>query len=158
MVNGVVTFDGAPLEGVIVTFHPVDGAGLLAVGMTRADGRYTLNATRGGRPGAGTAVGHYVVTLAKTRGGHEIIEGPAPAETPAAPPPDAAAETAAYEKWARERAATKPRPIPPLEHLIPRAYGDVTTSGFKVSVTKGRNAGPEFQFELRGDFRGVAEN
>lgn len=156
MVNGVVTLDGAPLEGVIVTFHPVDGAGLLAVGMTQADGRYTLNATRGGRPGAGTAMGAYVVTLAKTQGGYEIINSGGQAAL--ATPPDTEAETAAYEKWAREQEANQPRPIPPLKHLIPEAYGDVETSGFRVGVKKGRNTGPEFEFKLRSDFRGVGAN
>lgn len=151
MVEGVVTLDGKPVEGVVVAFKPLDGAGLMAFGTSQADGRFWLNATRGGRPGKGTVAGDYAVTFTKTTGGYEIIEGPAP-QPPDAPPPDIEAEKAAYEKWARERAARKPRPLPPVEYLVPRAYIDEKTSGFRVTVKKGRNAGPEFRFDLRSDF------
>jgi hypothetical protein len=82
MVEGVVALDGDPIEGVTVTFKPVSGTGLMAFGMTRADGRFTLNATRGGKAGAGTAVGDYAVTFTKTKGGYEIIEGPTAPEAP----------------------------------------------------------------------------
>ena len=119
--------------------------------MTRADGRFTLNATRGGKAGAGTAVGDYAVTLTKTKGGYEIIEGPT---APEAAPPDIETAKAEYEKWAREQAQKKPRPLPPVEYLIPEAYGDAKTSGFTAAVKKGRNTGEAFQFNLKSDFKG----
>ena len=158
MVEGTVTLDGTPIEGVTVTFKPVGGAGLMAFGMTRADGRFTLNATRGGRPGAGTAAGDYAVTLTKTKGGYEIVEGPPAPETPSTPPPDIETAKAEYEKWAREQAQKKPRPLPPVEYLIPKAYGDEKTSGFKATVKKGRNSGDAFRFDLKSDFTAAGGN
>jgi len=141
------------VEGVVVTFQPIAGAGLLAVGMTGPNGRFTLNATRGGPPGAGTAVGEYVVTLSKTTGGYEKVNGPGPQVQPAS---DVEPQNAAYEAWAREQEGLKPKPLPPVEHLIPPTYGDEQTSGFRVAVKKGRNAGAGFHFALRSDFRGAA--
>jgi hypothetical protein len=151
MVEGTVTLDGAPIEGVTVTFKPVGAAGLMAFGMTRADGRFTLNATRGGRAGAGTAVGDYAVTFTKTKGGYEVIDGPT---APEAPPPDIETAKAEYEKWAREQAQKKPRPLPPVEYLVPKAYGDANTSGFTATVKRGRNTGDAFRFDLKSDFPG----
>lgn len=40
-VTGVVTLNGAPLEGVAVSFVP-DGSGQSAVGVTDASGKYSL--------------------------------------------------------------------------------------------------------------------
>jgi hypothetical protein len=151
MVEGSVTLDGAPIEGVTVTFKPNGNAGLMAFGMTRADGRFTLNATRGGKAGAGTAVGDYAVTFTKTKGGYEIVEGPT---APESPPPDIETAKAEYEKWAREQALKKPRPLPPVEYLVPKGYGDAKTSGFTASVQKGRNNGEAFRFDLKSDFKG----
>jgi len=156
MVEGMVTLDGTPVEGVTVTFKPAGGAGLMAFGLSRADGRFTLNATRGGKAGAGTAVGDYAVTLIKTKGGYEIVEGPTAPETPSTPPPDIETAKAEYEKWAREQAQRKPRPLPPVEYLIPKAYGDEKTSGFKATVKKGRNRGDAFRFDLKSDFTGAS--
>ena len=151
MVEGMVALDGDPIEGVTVTFKPVGGTGLMAFGMTRADGQFTLNATRGGKAGAGTAVGDYAVTFTKTKGGYEIIDGPT---APEAPPPDIETAKAEYEKWSLEQAQKKPRSLPPVEYLIPKAYGDAKTSGFTATVKKGRNTGEAFRFDLKSDFKG----
>ena len=156
MVEGMVTLDGTPIDGVTVTFTPAGSpGGLMAFGMTHADGRFTLNATRGGRAGGGTAVGEYAVTLSKTKGGYEIVEGPTAPETPA---PDIETAKAEYEKWAREQAQKKPRTLPPVEYLIPKAYGDVKTSGVKATVKKGRNMGDAFRYDLQSDFKAAAGN
>jgi hypothetical protein len=36
---------------------------------------------------------------------------------------------------------------------VPKAYGDPETSGLKVTVKKGLNAGPEFRFDLKSDVK-----
>ena len=63
-VQGVVTLDGAPLEGATVFFSPKGPEGKGASGMTQSDGSFTLN-MQGAKPGAGTAVGDYSVTVSK---------------------------------------------------------------------------------------------
>ncbi len=42
----------------------------------------------------------------------------------------------------------------PFDYIVPKAYGDKATSGLKATVKKGRNVGPEFRYELKGDFKG----
>jgi hypothetical protein len=126
-VEGVVTLDGKPLEGASVGYSPVPpGQGLPAGGKTDASGRYRLTAVRGGKPGGGTAVGDYGVMITK----QEIIPpdepAPPPPPPPGGPPPD----------------TTR------LRSVIPEAYGEMATSGLRVTVKPGRNTSPEFSFEL----------
>ena len=66
------------------------------------------------------------------------------------PQPDPS-DTKAAAKWQAE--AERLNALPP-DSLIPEAYGDKATSGLKATVKKGRNVGPEFRYELRGDFKG----
>lgn len=123
-VEGVVTFDGKPLEGASVGYSPVaPGQGLPAGGQTDASGRYRLTAVRGGKPGGGTAVGDYGVMITK----QEII----PPDEPAPPPPPGSPPNAAR-----------------IRSVIPEAYGEMATSGLRVTVKPGRNTSPEFSFEL----------
>lgn len=141
MIRGVVTLDGKPIEGVAVTFTPVvAGAGIQAFGTTQADGSYALSAFRGAKPGTGTIVGEYLVTCTKTLGDER------PAEVP--PPPDDA-PVAEYEAWRKDEAKRQRAKPTPIQYLVPKAYGDSETSGLKVTVTKGLNAGPEFRFDLK---------
>ena len=42
---------------------------------------------------------------------------------------------------------------PEFRSIVPRAYGDQTTSGLKATVRRGLNSGPEFRFDLRSDFQ-----
>jgi hypothetical protein len=146
MVQGVVTLDGTPIEGAAVTFTPaVPGVGIQAFGKTLADGSYRLSAFRGAKPGAGTIVGEYLVTCTKT------IGGDMPAEVPP-PPDDATADE--HEAWRQEVAKRQRTPPTPVQFIIPQAYGNRQTSGLRVTVQEGRNSGPEFRFDLRGDFKG----
>ena len=97
--------------------------GLPAVGRTGTDGSYRITAVRGGRANGGTTVGEYLVTIDKL----ELL-----------PPP--------------------PNPLgkqidPEFRSIVPRAYGDQTTSGLKATVRRGLNSGPEFRFDLRSDFQ-----
>jgi len=61
IVEGTVTFNGQPLVGATVNFHPTDG-GHAAFGNTDAQGRYRLQ-TLLGRVDAGTTAGEYTVTV-----------------------------------------------------------------------------------------------
>ena len=97
--------------------------GLPAVGRTGPDGGYRITAVRGGRDRGGTTVGEYLVTIDKM----ELL-----------PPP--------------------PNPLnqqlePEFRYIVPKAYGDQTTSSLKATVRRGLNAGPEFRFDLRSDFQ-----
>jgi hypothetical protein len=146
MVQGVVTLDGKPIDGVAVTFTPAAGEqGIQAFGTTQADGSYTLSAFRGARPGSGTVIGDYLVSCTKTIGGDLPLEVP--------PPPDDAT-AADHEAWRREEAKRRRTPPTPIQYLVPKAYGDSQTSGLRATVKKGLNSGPEFQFDLRSDFKG----
>ena len=134
-VEGIVTLDGTPVGGAIVTFAP-SGAGLGAAGTTDALGAYRLNALSA-RAGAGTMPGDYLVAIRKW-------EYPDPGPTP---DPSNAAE---YEKWqALSMKAARREPT----YITPQAYGDAATSGLKATVKKGRNTGEAFRFDLKSDFK-----
>jgi hypothetical protein len=147
MVQGVVTLDGRPIEGVAVTFTPVvaGGSGIEAFGNTGADGSYTLSAFRGAKPGSGTLIGEYVVTCAKVTGGGD------PAEVP---PPRPDAPDTEVEKWRREEAQRRRTMRAPLVYVVPQAYGDGHTSGLRATVEKGHNSGARFRFDLKSGYTG----
>ena len=64
-VSGVITLDGAPLDGATVSFAPkVSGQGAVGFGRTNEKGRYVLQ-TMSGHPDAGTLPGEYAVTVKK---------------------------------------------------------------------------------------------
>lgn len=130
-VTGVVTLDGAPLEGAMVAFSPRDGQGLGAVGATQSDGRFTLNAAAS-RPGSGTTRGAYVV----------LIEKSEYAEYPDIPQDDPRYGTPEYERLIRIADATPPT------FITPRRYAAVETSPLTAVVESGTN---EFVFELSSD-------
>jgi len=65
-VSGIVTMNGAPVEGATVIFNPSkEGVGDAATGITDAKGEYKLQ-TAQGRVDAGTTPGEYVVMIKKT--------------------------------------------------------------------------------------------
>jgi len=69
-VEGIVTLDGQPLEGALVTYVPVQQTpeNVSASGLTDEAGRYTLTAigaTISGATGRGAPEGDYVVTIVK---------------------------------------------------------------------------------------------
>jgi hypothetical protein len=65
-VEGLVTLDGVPVEGATVTFRPQEKGGMMAAGITDAQGIYRLNPLQGKR-GAGAMVGDFDVTIIKAR-------------------------------------------------------------------------------------------
>jgi hypothetical protein len=146
-VEGVVTLDGAPVEGATVGFVP-SGAGLGAFGRTQADGRFVLTSSRGGVPGAGAMAADYIVTVQK-------VEGDAPPADAAGSAAAAAGTAEDYEKWRRESASKTAAAAAAVKYIVPQAYSDPKTSGLKVTVKQGRNTGEGFRFELKSDFKGT---
>jgi len=124
MVEGVVLLDGRPVEGATVFFSPASGttagaAGLPAAGRTGPDGGFRLNAGGGAKPGAGTKIGEYIVTVIKQ-------------ESDPVPPPDLA----------------KPPVNPPevtVRDLLPVRYSLGATTPLRANVKKGKNV---YRFEL----------
>lgn len=143
MVEGVVTLDGEPLEGVTVTFVPTTPGALHAVGRTQSDGAFRLNTVRGGKPGAGAMLGDYVVTALKSEGGDYVV-----------PDRDASGRQLTDEEVQAALQVAQQKPPPPVKYIVPKAYGSPETSNLKVTVKKGRNTGSEFRFDLRSDFKG----
>ena len=138
-VEGVVLLDGQPIEGADVGFSPVAGS-LAAYGRTDSAGQFRLTTGQGGKRLAGAPIGDYAVTVIKWRNRLEDL-GPRPDE----------ADAKALAEWlAQEKAIGD---MPP-EYIVPKAYGDKVTSGLKATVKSGRNVGPEFRYELKGDFTG----
>lgn len=125
MVEGTVLLDGQPLGEASIGFSPEGGSGLPAAGMTGPDGKFRLNAIHGAKPGGGTAVGEYVVTVSKrvTTGpsGPTSTEDPNYGKTPANPEE------------------------PKIKNLVPDLYGDAKTSPLRASIVAGTNS---FEFQL----------
>ena len=110
MIRGVLTLDGAPVEGVAVVFTPED-QGLMAAGKTDADGAFVLNASLGARFGEGTTVGKYIVTVSKL--------------TP--------------YKIDRVTGEPTKILLPEPKQLMPRVYTTISDSPLRASVSKGLN-------------------
>ena len=128
-VQGVVTLDGAPLDGATVFFSPKGTARTrVAAGLTQADGSFTLN-TQGAKPGAGTAVGDYSVTVSK-------IEMP---EFPDISEDDPRYGTPEQDRLEQEAANAKPKVI------VPEKYNNSETSPFTAKVESGSNT---FTFDV----------
>lgn len=132
-VSGLVTLDDKPVSGATVTFAPTAAGGVFASGITDGEGRFTLNAAiAGAKAGAGTLPGEYRVSISKV----ESSESAKP-DDPNAPGYDPLASVSA-----------KP---PAPKYLVPKAYGEPSTSTLKASVGPGGGA---FEFRLRSDFKG----
>lgn len=71
-VTGQITYNGKPVSGLFVTFHPLRRSGEInaptrqAMGETDSEGRYSLSTKT---PGDGAAVGKHRVVLAPIRQG-----------------------------------------------------------------------------------------
>lgn len=136
-VEGVVTLDGQPIEGVSVGFSPVEGgSGTPAVGTTDANGEFKLTSIQGGSDQGGAVPGEYNVTFTKS-----------------------AVQTMSLEEMKRgsedpnygqqDSSAVAQRQLPKNESPIPTKYAAPNTSGFKVTVKPGTNKGDEFKFDLK---------
>jgi hypothetical protein len=125
-VEGTVTLDGQPVEGAVLTFVPAhSNEGKAAYGRTDGTGTYKLTAFNGGKSGAGTMVGHYIVSILK--------------EVPVREP--TAQELADQEKKGIEINI-------PLRSIVPVRYNDAQTSGLTAEIVKGKNI---IHFDLKSD-------
>ena len=131
-VEGVVTLDGKPIEGVTVSFSPAKpGAGMPAVGTTDANGVFKLTAVQGGRVGGGTGAGDYQVTFSKVKATGGMRADVKPGD------PD----------YGKEDTSSRPGPSK-VEYEVPQKYENAATSGFTATVAKGTNKGDKFKFDL----------
>ncbi len=127
-VRGVVTLDGAALEGATVIFSPKASEGMVASGRTQTDGSFTLNA-QGAKPGAGTTAGDYNVTISK-------VEVP---EFVGISTDDPRYGTPEQERLEQEAANAEPTVI------VPEKYNKAETSPFTAKVESGSNT---FTFDV----------
>jgi len=117
-IEGVVTLDGQPIEGVNVNFTPATpGVGEAAGGMTDASGKYGVTSVNGGAFGRGAVEGDYIVTLTKL----EVTTFDAPISTPSG---------LMYSS---------------SEEKMPQEYTDIQHSPLKRTVVKGKNT---FNFDI----------
>lgn len=126
-VTGIVTLDGQPVEGAIVTFlltdpppkeKVADVSTLSAVGETDGKGRYALTMHPKGAIRRGTVPGRYDVTIRKTE---TIFEG-------------------ASNEDSGEGLSMK------IVEIVPKRYSKASTSELKAEVVKGNNV---FDFSLK---------
>ena len=120
-VEGVITLDGAPLDGAVVKFSPKsDGGGAVyAQGQTNSNGRYLLTAMQGGGADKGTTPGEYVVLVAKT-------------------------ETRKLDK-PRELMGGGPPVTEETVSVLPKVYNDNRAAKLSATVVSGKN---KFDFDL----------
>ncbi|HVX60112.1 MAG TPA: carboxypeptidase-like regulatory domain-containing protein [Pirellulales bacterium] len=120
MVKGIVTLDGNPVPGAIVTFVPVqEGAGASATGKTDEQGNYVLTAVGAGggaQIGAGTLPGEYRVGVIK----------------------DEIANLASLDEANRQAGDAAEQEIE-VTHVVPQRYNDPLKSELKANVAAGEN-------------------
>ncbi|MDR1140152.1 MAG: hypothetical protein LBL62_00570 [Planctomycetaceae bacterium] len=125
-VEGIVTLDGQPVEGAVLTFVPVHSTeGKAAYARTDETGIYKLTAFNGGKSRAGTMTGHYIVSILK--------------------------EVPVREPTAKELSDQAEKGIEisiPLRSVIPERYNDAATSGLTAEIVKGKNI---VHFDLKSD-------
>lgn len=119
-VEGIVTFQNAPLDKANVSFVPVDpdSGTLFATGMTDAEGKFVLTATQGGASQKGTTPGEYRVVILRNK------------DTPKGYMPGMNADDK----------------VPLYDSLIPDKYTDVQQTPLKAVVEKKKNV---FDFPLK---------
>jgi len=141
-VEGIVTFEGEPLQGAFVTFMPSsEGETRIAAGDTNANGKYVLTTAEGGKPGRGAVQGDYLVTISKRKPVDDVPVAAGPQPTSGGPP--TAQEMAAGD--AARRQAGLP---PPYAYITPKRYNNPETSGLTATVKRGKN---KFDFALTED-------
>jgi len=126
-VEGTVKHDGSPVEGASVTFTPKsDGKGMIASGITDANGVYKLTVVQGGKKDKGAMEGDYTVSIIKKTDFPIRMDPPPPAY------PDSAE-------------------IPIYGFVFPKKYTNPNTSGLTASVKSGKNLNVDFELTGPGD-------
>jgi len=120
-IEGVVTVDGEPMQGISVSLLPRTGD-LAAGGITDANGKFTV-ATGGAPVGSGAKPGEYDVVFRKqhSEGLHLSME---------------------------ESKAMYGRGELPMTYLIPKKYANPTTSGIDPITVSEKKSENKFRFEL----------
>ena len=130
--EGIVTLDGKPIDGVNVVLHPRDREGTSAGGMTDARGRFRVT-THPAPVGSGARAGEYDVTFSKM----EVVEMAMVAGRPVP-----ASDETVPEHIIRASEAFDAR-----THVIPPRYGRPKTSGLEP-ITVAPNGRNRFTFTL----------
>lgn len=123
---GLVVMDGTPVESATVVLTPTNG-GLSASAISGVDGRFNLTTTSAGRPWPGVGEGTYTVAVTKM-------------DTPSSPTLDPS-----DPKYGASVDAVSA----PMKYVVPKGYGDPTTSGLTATIAKGKN---ELKLELDSKF------
>ena len=141
-VSGVVTFNGEPLEGAVISFTSTGSAS--AAGRTDANGRYTLTThTRGD----GAQAGKYKVTIAKY---DKPLQQEADAEAADTGPSNVDITDPNLDEYPEEYHEMDAQEIAAEEavNILPDKYANSETSGFEVEVTAGDNT---HNFDIEGE-------
>jgi hypothetical protein len=133
-VEGTVTLDGQPVEGVTVTFYPVEQGLEGAVGRTNASGQFSLTSTGALQGGTGVLPGEYRVTVSKSQ-----------------PPVDPDVEAyeqgkITYDEVQKRMDARDPSRQLEAKELLPEKYTKLDTTDLTAMVKNGNNE--PFIFDL----------
>ena len=132
-VSGVITLDGAPVEGANVTFTPSsqDPEAKPAYGTTDANGKYTLATTVPGGKADGAVPGKHRITVTKIKAAETTDNGSGEYGT---------------DSYVPAGATGVPQEDTGPEYIVPQRYGSKGTSGLEATVeASGENT---FNFDL----------
>ena len=129
-VEGVITYNGAPVEGAIVTFTAADGSDGGGSGITDANGRYRLTSPGATNAGSGVVPGEYIVRVV-----HEL-------RTEAAVNPHVLAHREGqitYDEMHARLASSGGSTFIhyDIEHLVPVVYSQPHTTPLRATVASG---------------------
>src|SRR3954463_16517520 len=117
-VTGMVTYQGKPLAGAVITFVPTGADGEAASAFTDADGKYALTTWEAGD---GARPGEYRVKVSKQE--QQAVD------------PSKMVKNLSIEEEQKTYVESK-KPRPPAKSLIPSKYQDDVTSGLVHTVEK----------------------
>jgi len=127
-VSGTVTLDGQAVADATIAFKPKASDGRVAVGVTAADGKFTLTTLQSGD---GALPGSYAVTITKIAAG-EAASSPGAMDKPS---PEKQAKMAKYMGSGGKPPTS---PVAPKNEL-PDKYASPETSDFTAEVKLGEN-------------------
>jgi hypothetical protein len=152
-VSGTITYNGNPVDGANVTLTPESGSdsgGMIAIGTTDAQGKFTVKTN--GEPGA--SAGTYVVTVVKMSAPTDAPTGePGSGGIPGMPGGDMSKMAENQRKMMEGGNRPSQADIDKMQQeqtgqtsLIPTKYSTSDTSDLKANVTAGGSN--DFAFDL----------